>query len=116
MKLTDSRAALDRTAEGGCPHVSRSAGEWLGYFDRLLEHGRAVRAKHSGMNYWVAAERAKAFSLLFLGAEFDRPVAEIQVIPAVFRRCSAAACYRLDVAFRSGNSIATWRDAWASGF
>ena len=55
----DSRAPLDRTAEGGCPHVSRSAGEWQGYFDRLLEHGRAVRAEHAGMNYWVAAERAQ---------------------------------------------------------
>ena len=28
----DRRAALDRTADGGCPHVSRSAGEWQGYF------------------------------------------------------------------------------------
>ncbi len=74
----DSRAPLDRTAEGGCPHVSRSAGEWQGHFDRLLEHGRAVRAKHAGMNYWVAAERAKTFSLLFPGAEFDRPIPEIQ--------------------------------------
>ncbi len=73
----DSRAALDGTAEGGCPHVCRSAGEWRGYFDRLLEHGRAVRAKHAGMSYWVAAERAKTFSLLFPGAEFDRPVSEI---------------------------------------
>ncbi len=73
----DSRAARDRTAEGGCPYLSRSAGEWQGYFERLLEHGRAVRAEHAGSIYWVAAERAKTFSLLFPGAEFDRPVAEI---------------------------------------
>jgi ATP-dependent helicase Lhr and Lhr-like helicase len=75
----DRRAALDRTAEGGCPHVSRSAGEWQGYFDRLIEHGRAVRAEHAGASYWVAAERAKTFSLLFPGAEFDRPIAEIHL-------------------------------------
>jgi ATP-dependent Lhr-like helicase len=74
----DRRAALDRTAEGGCLHVSRSAGKWQGYFERLFEHGRAARAKHAGMTYWVAAERAKTFSLLFPDAEFDRPVAEIQ--------------------------------------
>ena len=73
-----SRAALDRTAEDGCLHVSRSAGEWQGYFGRLLEHGRATRAEHAGVNYWVAAERAKTFSQLFPGAQFDRPVAEIQ--------------------------------------
>jgi ATP-dependent Lhr-like helicase len=73
-----SRAALDRTAEDGCLHVSRSAGQWQGYFGRLLEHGRATRAEHAGVNYWVAAERAKTFSQLFPGAQFDRPVAEIQ--------------------------------------
>jgi ATP-dependent helicase Lhr and Lhr-like helicase len=75
-----SRTALNRTAEGGCPHVSRSAGEWQQHFDRLLGHDRAVRAKHDGVSYWVAAERAKVFSLLFSGAEFDRPVAEIQTL------------------------------------
>jgi ATP-dependent Lhr-like helicase len=73
-----SRAALDRTAEGGCPHVSHSVGEWRGYFERLLEQGRAARAEHDGVSYWVAAERATTFSLLFPGARFDRPVAEIR--------------------------------------
>ena len=29
---TSSRASLDRTAGGGCPHVARSADEWQGYF------------------------------------------------------------------------------------
>jgi ATP-dependent helicase Lhr and Lhr-like helicase len=77
----ERRASLDRTAEGGSPHVSRSVGEWQGYFERLLEQGRAARAEHSGVNYWVAAERAKTFSLLFPGAEFDRHVAEIQATP-----------------------------------
>jgi ATP-dependent Lhr-like helicase len=72
-------SALDRTAEGGCPQVSRSAGEWQGYFNRLLEHGRAVRGEYAGMTYWVAAERAKTFSLMFPGAEFDRHLGEIQV-------------------------------------
>jgi ATP-dependent helicase Lhr and Lhr-like helicase len=74
----DSRAALDWTAEDGYPHVNRSAGEWQKHFDRLLEHGRAVRAMHNGMSYWVAAERGKVFFLLYPGAEFDRPAAEIQ--------------------------------------
>jgi ATP-dependent helicase Lhr and Lhr-like helicase len=74
----DNRATLDRTTEDGYPHVSRSAGEWQAHFARLLERGRAVRAKHDGMSYWAAAERAKVFSLLFPGAEFDCPVADIQ--------------------------------------
>ncbi len=71
----DGRAALDWTAEGGCPHVSRV---WQGYFESLRQQGRAVRAEHAGLIYWVAAERAKTFSLLFQDAEFDRPVAETQ--------------------------------------
>jgi ATP-dependent Lhr-like helicase len=74
----DSRAALDRTAESGYPHVSRSVSEWQGYFERLLAHGRAVRAEHDGIAYWVATERAKTFSLLFARATFDRPVSEIR--------------------------------------
>jgi ATP-dependent Lhr-like helicase len=74
----DRRAALGRTAESGYPHLSRSVDEWQGYFERLLEHGRAVRAEHNGMTYWVAAERAKTFSLLFAGATFDRPVSGIR--------------------------------------
>ena len=74
----DRRVARDRTIEGSCLHVSRSVGEWQGHFERLLEHGRAVRAEYCGVSYWVAAERAKTFSLLFPGAKFDRAVAEIQ--------------------------------------
>jgi ATP-dependent Lhr-like helicase len=45
---------------------------------RLLEQGRATRAQNAGTTYWVAAERAKTFSLLFPGARFDRDVPEIQ--------------------------------------
>jgi ATP-dependent Lhr-like helicase len=73
----DRRAALDPAAGSAFPPVSRVI-EWQRYFDRLLEQGRAVRAEHSGRHYWVAAERAKTFSLLFSNATFDRPVAEIQ--------------------------------------
>ena len=70
----DGRAALDWTAEGGSPVSSA----WQGYFERLSQQGRAVRAEHAGSIYWVAAERAKTFSLLFPDARFDHPVAELQ--------------------------------------
>jgi ATP-dependent Lhr-like helicase len=71
----DGRAALDGTAEGGCPHVSSA---WQEYFERLREQGRAAPAQHAGVSYWVATERARTFSLLFPDAEFDHTVAEIQ--------------------------------------
>ena len=74
---TSSRASLDRTAGGGCPHVARSADEWQGYFERLRLQGRATRAEHDGAMYWVAAERARTFSILFPGARFDLPIKEV---------------------------------------
>ena len=74
---TSSRASLDRTAGGGCPHLARSANEWQGYFERLRLQGRATRAEHDGAMYWVAAERARTFSILFPGARFDLPIKEV---------------------------------------
>jgi ATP-dependent Lhr-like helicase len=74
----EGRASLDRAAEGGCAHVVSGAADWQRYFDRLLEQGRAARAQHAGTTYWVAAERAKTFSLLFPESSFDRPVSDLQ--------------------------------------
>ena len=67
---TSRRALLDRTAEGGCPHVSQAAAEWAGYFDRLMQEHRAASALSNGRHYWVAAERAQMFSLLFPDSQF----------------------------------------------
>ncbi len=50
---------------------------WEGYFRQLIGHGRAANAFNSGRRYWVAAERAQIFSLLFPDASFDRAVVEI---------------------------------------
>jgi ATP-dependent Lhr-like helicase len=55
-----------------------STTQWQSFFDHLRDQGRAGRAEHNGKQYWVAAERAKVFSLLFPDAKFDRTVAEIQ--------------------------------------
>jgi len=93
VALPDDRAALDRTApsaspsaslgataprtgEGGCPH--RSAGDWNGYFERLVSEGRAAQAEAGGRLYWVAAERARTFSVLFPQARFAQPLAEVE--------------------------------------
>ena len=47
------------------------------HFRQLIEHGRAANAFNKDRQYWVAAERAQMFSLLFPDASFDRPVVEI---------------------------------------
>ena len=105
----DSRAALDRTAEGGCPHVSRSAGEWQGYFERLLEQGRAVRARarRSQLLGRGGAGEDIFYSLPRRRVRPSHPRDSRQ--PAVLRRCPAGAGHRLDVAPGPGNGFAAWR-------
>ncbi len=63
----DRRAALDRTAEGGCPHVSRSAPSGRDISRDCWSTGAPPGLSTLGVSYWVAAERATAFSLLFPG-------------------------------------------------
>jgi len=52
--------------------------EWANHFERLLRQGRAATGSSGGRHYWVAAERVKAFRLLFPDAAFDRAVAEVE--------------------------------------
>ncbi len=68
------RALLDRTTEGGCPHVSR---RWAIFFERLVQENRASTA-NNGQHYWVAAERSQIFYLLFPNATFDPPIPDIE--------------------------------------
>jgi ATP-dependent helicase Lhr and Lhr-like helicase len=70
--------SLERT--GGCESncVDIATSEWSAHFQKLVRDGRAASAAANGRHYWVAAERAKTFSLLFSGATFDRPLAELE--------------------------------------
>jgi ATP-dependent Lhr-like helicase len=76
VALPAGRAALDRTAESGCPHMS--SGDWHGYFQRLVGEGRAASAEFGGGIYWVAAERAKTFSMLFPEARFAQELVDVE--------------------------------------
>jgi ATP-dependent Lhr-like helicase len=53
-------------------------GQWKFYFDRLVAEGRAASAVSGGRFYWVAAERAKSFSVLFPDAQFEPKLAEVE--------------------------------------
>src|SRR5439155_7487551 len=72
----DRRALLDRTAEGGCPQVD-PVSEWSQFFERLAHANRVVRARSGDRSYWIASERAKAFSAIFPDAIFESAPAEI---------------------------------------
>jgi ATP-dependent Lhr-like helicase len=68
-------AAPEWTAEGDCPHVSIAP--WASAFDRLVQQNRAATATSADRRYWVAAERAGTFSLLFPDAGFDRAIPDL---------------------------------------
>jgi ATP-dependent Lhr-like helicase len=64
------------------PEQIGAGAKWDFHFERLIENGRAATAVADSRRYWVAAERARTFILLFAGATFDRQLGEIET-PAV---------------------------------
>jgi ATP-dependent helicase Lhr and Lhr-like helicase len=58
--------------------VDFGSGQWKFYFDRLVAEGRAASAVSGGRLYWVAAERAKTFSVLFPEARFEPKLTEVE--------------------------------------
>jgi ATP-dependent Lhr-like helicase len=73
-----SRAAPDPTAEDGCPHTNLAPTRCAGYFERLVDEGRAGVASVDSRRYWVAAERARSFAALFPAAVFEKTLADIE--------------------------------------
>src|SRR5579871_4043780 len=51
--------------------------DWRGYFEKLLQQGRAGIAVMNGRRYWVAAERARSFGELFPAAQFENALADV---------------------------------------
>jgi len=54
--------------------------QWKLYFERLINEGRAASAVWDGQTYWVAAERAKTFTILFPRARFDTQLADVEAV------------------------------------
>jgi ATP-dependent Lhr-like helicase len=50
---------------------------WGIYFEQLVRNGRATRALHRGRAFWVAAEKAKSFALLYPGAQFHPAIPDV---------------------------------------
>ncbi len=64
--------------------VGHRDARWRLYFDQLIREGRAASAVSGGRRtYWVAAERARSFSTLFLEVQFEPVLADVEAsIPA----------------------------------
>jgi ATP-dependent Lhr-like helicase len=71
------RASLSWAGSDVCPYVADAHPEWQGYFQYLLDQGRVTTAQAADRSYWVTAERAKSFALLFPDATFIPQPAEI---------------------------------------
>jgi ATP-dependent Lhr-like helicase len=50
---------------------------WKAWFEKLVNGGRAVSVYANSNNYWIATERAKAFSAIFPDAVFETAPADI---------------------------------------
>src|SRR5579863_7069442 len=72
---------VDLVDDNVFPYVSIAASQWSGHFQKLVQDGRATSAIACGRRYWVAVERAKAFSLLFPGAVFHPSPAQLETAP-----------------------------------
>jgi ATP-dependent helicase Lhr and Lhr-like helicase len=68
-------ATLHRADECDRPHANLA---WLNYFERLVDAGRAAVASVAGRRYWVAAERARSFAVLFPAAVFEQTLADVE--------------------------------------
>jgi ATP-dependent helicase Lhr and Lhr-like helicase len=51
---------------------------WKFYFERLVREGRAASAVLGERSYWVAAERAKTFSVLFPEARLTQELVDVE--------------------------------------
>src|SRR5579862_5405547 len=77
--------ALPEAADSDEPSVfslEKSGGEaqlWKAYFEQLDAQGRAALASVDGRRYWVAAERARSFSVLFPAAQFEQKLADVEI-------------------------------------
>ena len=75
--LTQHRpVSLERADESVRPCAG--TGVWESYFERLLNEGRAGIASVEGRRYWVAAERARSFQVLFPEARFEQSLADVE--------------------------------------
>ena len=80
-RVTESNSAsLSWTAEGGCPHICSLGNPWQDHFETLTNEGRAAKALLDGRAYWVAAERARTFFVLFPDARFEAEMARVEAV------------------------------------
>jgi ATP-dependent helicase Lhr and Lhr-like helicase len=74
-ELHDVLHTLVALPEAGPNYDTRS---WKFHFERLISEGRAASVVSGDRIYWVAAERARTFSVLFSEARFEPQLADVE--------------------------------------
>ncbi|HYA23413.1 MAG TPA: DEAD/DEAH box helicase, partial [Terriglobales bacterium] len=69
--------ALVRPAERSCAQIS----QWQWFFDNLVRQQQATVAVSQSRHYWIAAERAKTFAVLFPNSVLEQSIPEIGTQP-----------------------------------
>jgi len=69
----------DMWGEPPKPALSGGSSNWGRYFEKLKDEGCAAVAEYGGRRYWVAAERARTFSVLFPEARFECALADVEM-------------------------------------
>src|SRR5208337_4046726 len=89
IKIPTLRQVQGRLSRAEDAREMGHATGWAGYFERLVEEGRAgvaVGAEAEAASgqpagrrrYWVAAERARSFATLFPSAQFEQILAAVE--------------------------------------
>jgi ATP-dependent Lhr-like helicase len=55
-----------------------SPAHWEHLLERLVAEGRASRAQVEGEWFWVAAERARTFTVMYPAAQFEHPLPDVE--------------------------------------
>ncbi|HEY2548544.1 MAG TPA: DEAD/DEAH box helicase, partial [Candidatus Acidoferrum sp.] len=65
--------------------LHQSVPVWSDFFEALARDNRATRAHVGGEVYWVAAERARAFTQIFPSANFESPLPDFELPTAAIK-------------------------------
>jgi len=72
------REASAQQVEANVSYVADSEGLWHAYSEQLVAQGRASKARSGTRTYWIAAERAKTFTVLFPDSRLEQPLPDVQ--------------------------------------
>lgn len=77
IALPADLSAENQDGNGARVRLTASTAKWSVLFERLVRQNRVAVAESNGRRYWVAFEKAQAFSLLFPHASFDHTPVDV---------------------------------------